>query len=198
MTKRYLFKQSISGSNNGYTITDYNKNDIVEEENICEYLTKVWLKAGIIEEIGLEGDVGAFLDGETDELPEGTEEITEAEAENLENSSANAEDAGTNENEIGLANIPEDEKNCTGDTSVGAELTDERIGELIFEAKEILEISEIPEANLSNEDIAKLKQIGIELKIEGMQSSKKPQTILDKINNYIDEYENVGDDIPQG
>lgn len=196
MTKRYLFKQSISGSNNGYTITDYNKNDIVEEENICEYLTKVWLKAGIIEEIGLGEDVDVFSGVETNELPEGAEEITEAEAENIENSSANAEDAGTNENESGLANIPEDEKNCLNGTSVGAELTDERIGELIFEAKEILEIPE--GANLSDEDIAKLKQIGIELKIEGMQSSKKPQTILDKINNYIDEYENVGDDIPQG
>jgi len=41
-------------------------------------------------------------------------------------------------------------------------------------------------------DIAKLKEIGVELKIAGMQSSQKPQTILDKINAYIDEYENVG------
>lgn len=196
MTKNYIFKQDISGSNDGYTITNYSKNEIVEAENICEYLTNSWLKAGIIEEIEIDGDVEAFLDGETDELPEDTEEITEAEAENLKNSSDGIEGAGTNENESALANIPEDEKKCLEGTTDGAELTDETIGELVYEAKEILEKPE--GANLSDEDIAKLKQIGIELKIEGMQSSKKPQTIVDKINNFIDDYENVGEEIPLG
>jgi hypothetical protein len=36
-----------------------------------------------------------------------------------------------------------------------------------------------------------LKEIGIELKIAGMVTSSKPQTILDKINDYIDKYENI-------
>ena len=51
---------------------------------------------------------------------------------------------------------------------------------------------------LADEDIAKLKEIGVELKIAGMQSSQKPQTILDKINAYIDEYENVGEGEGEG
>ena len=50
------------------------------------------------------------------------------------------------------------------------------------------------------EDIfdTRLKEIGVELKIAGMQSSQKPQTILDKINAYIDEYENVGEGEGEG
>ena len=171
MAKRYLFKQDIAGSNNGYTITEYKKNDVVEQENICEYLTNAWLKAGIIEEIG------------------------EDEAEKLkEISSDNAGEAGADVNGDKETNTPEVKENSTEDVSDSAELTDEKIGDLVYQAKEILEVPE--GANLSDEDVAKLKQIGIELKIEGMISSKKPQTILDKINKYIDEYENIGEEIP--
>lgn len=195
MAKRYLFKQDIAGSNNGYTITEYKKNDVVEQENICEYLTNAWLKAGIIEEIELDKDTEAFLEGKTDKLPEGAEEIGEDEAEKLkETSSDNAEDAGAKENDGADTNTPEETENSTEGASEGAELTDEQIGELVYQAKEILEVPE--GANLSDEDVAKLKKIGVKLKIEGMISSKKPQTILDKINAYIDEYENVGEEIP--
>ena len=195
MAKRYLFKQDIAGSNNGYTITEYKKNDVVEQENICEYLTNAWLKAGIIEEIELDKDTEAFLEGKTDKLPEGAEEIGEDEAEKLkETSSDNAGEAGADVNGDKEANTPEEKENSTDGVSVSADLTDEKIGELVYQAKEILEVPE--GADLSEEDIAKLKEIGVELKIEGMISSKKPQTILDKINAYIDEYENVGEEIP--
>ena len=127
-------------------------------------------------------------------MPEGTEEITTDEAEKLQDTSDNAEDAGTNGTDDTDTNTPEETENSTEGASEGAELTDEQIGELVYQAKEILEVPE--GANLSDEDIAKLKEIGIELKIEGMISSKKPQTILDKINKYIDEYENIGEEIP--
>ena len=170
------------------------KDPVVEKEDICEYLYNSWLKAGIIKEIEVGEDVEAFLDGETDKLPEGTEETTEDEAKALETSSDNAEDAGAGEAYYKEANTPEETKNPTESASGSSELTDEKIGELVYEAKEILEVPE--GADLSDEDIEKLKAIGIALKIEGMQTSKKPQTILDKINKYIDEYENVEEEIP--
>lgn len=195
MAKSYLFKQDIAGSNNGYTITEYKKNDVVEQENICEYLTNAWLKAGIIEEIELDKDTEAFLEGKTDKLPEGAEEIGEDEAEKLkETSSDNAGEAGADVNGYKEANTPEEKENSTDGVSDSAELTDEKIGDLVYQAKEILEVPE--GADLSEEELAKLKEIGVELKIGDMISSKKPQTILDKINAYIDEYENVGEEIP--
>lgn len=188
MAKQYVFTQKISGSNDGYTVTDYKKGQVIEQKDICEYLFNSWLKAGVIKEIEVGEDIEAFLDGETDELPEGTEEISEDDANDL------AEDAGAGESDGAETNTPEDKENSTEGASEGAELTDEQIGELVYQAKEILEVPE--GANLSDEDIEKLKAIGIELKIEGMQTSKKPQTILDKINKYIDEYENIGEEIP--
>lgn len=73
------------------------------------------------------------------------------------------------------------------------ELTEEQIGEYVYQAKEILEAPNGEDGEvLSAEDIAKLKEIGIALKIAGMVTSKNPQTILDKINKYIDEYEEAG------
>ena len=188
MAKQYVFTQKISGSNDGYTVTDYNKGQVVEQKDICEYLLNSWLKAGIIKELEVGEDIEAFLDGETDEVPEGTEEISEDEANKL------AEDAGAGENDNAEGNTPKDTENSTEGASDSSELTDEKIGELVYQAKEILEVPE--GANLSEEDIEKLKAIGIELKIEGMQTSKKPQTILDKINKFIDEYENVEEEIP--
>ena len=195
MAKQYVFTQKISGSNDGYTVTDYKKGDVVEQKDLCEYLFNSWIKAGVIKELEVGEDIEAFLDGETDELPEGTEEISNDEAEKLQDTSSdNAEDAGAKENDGAETNTPEDKENSTEGASEGAELTDEQIGELVYQAKEILEVPE--GANLSDEDVAKLKEIGIALKIEGMISSKKPQTILDKINKYIDEYENIGEEIP--
>ena len=188
MAKQYVFTQKISGSNDGYTVTDYKKGQVVEQKDICEYLLNSWLKAGIIKELEIGKDIEAFLDGETDEVPEGTEEISEDEAKDL------VEDAGAGENDNAEGNTPEDTENSTEGASDSSELTDEKIGELVYQAKEILEVPE--GANLSDEDIGKLKAIGIELKIEGMQTSKKPQTILDKINKFIDEYENVEEEIP--
>jgi hypothetical protein len=73
------------------------------------------------------------------------------------------------------------------------ELTEKQIGEYVYQAKEILEAPNGEDGEvLSAEDIAKLKEIGIALKIAGMVTSKNPQTILDKINKYIDEYEEAG------
>lgn len=67
---------------------------------------------------------------------------------------------------------------------------DELIGDLVYQAKEILAKDNGEE--LTAEEIAKLKEIGVSLKIKGMATSKKPQTILTMINDFIDKYENIG------
>lgn len=185
MAKQYVFTKDIAGSNNGYEVENYNKNQVIEQKDLCEDLFNAWLKAGVIKDLEVGEDVEAFLDGETDKLPEGTEEITEDEANDL------AEKAGEGGEDIPEENTPEGEENSAEGQPDTAELTDEKIGDLVYQAKEILEVPE--GATLADEDIAKLKEIGVELKIAGMQSSQKPQTILDKINAYIDEYENVGE-----
>lgn len=190
MAKQYVFTKDIAGSNNGYEVENYNKNQVIEKSALCEDLFNAWSKAGVIKELEVGEDVEAFLDGETDKLPEGTEEITEDEANVL------AEKAGEGGEDIPEENTSEGEENSAEGQPDTAELTDEKIGDLVYQAKEILEVPE--GATLADEDIAKLKEIGVELKIAGMQSSQKPQTILDKINAYIDEYENVGEGEGEG
>ena len=186
MAKQYVFTKDIAGSNNGYEVVNYNKNQVVEQKDLSEYLFNAWLKAGVIKDLEVGEDVENFLNDEDGNapLPEGTEIVDEGEVKD------GVEDAGEGEGEGEEGNIPEDEENSAESQPDTAELTDEKIGDLVYQAKEILEVPE--GATLADEDIAKLKEIGVELKIAGMQSSQKPQTILDKINAYIDEYENVG------
>ena len=187
MAKQYVFTKDIAGSNNGYEVVNYNKNQVVEQKDLSEYLFNAWLKAGVIKDLEVGEDVENFLNDEDGNapLPEGTEIVDEGEVKD------GAEDAGASEGEGEEGNIPEGEENSAESQPDTAELTDEKIGDLVYQAKEILEVPE--GATLADEDIAKLKEIGVELKIAGMQSSQKPQTILDKINAYIDEYENVGE-----
>lgn len=189
MAKQYVFTKDIAGSNNGIDVVEYKQNQIIEVEQLSEALFIAWYTAGVIKELPVGKDVEEFLDGETNELPEGATEVSEDEVKEL------AEDAGAEENDNAGTNTPEDDKNSTEEQADNAELTDEKKGELVYQAKEILELPE--GAKLTDEDIAKLKEIGIELKIAGMFTSQKPQTILDKINAYIDEYDNVGEDIPE-
>lgn len=187
MAKQYVFTKDIAGSNNGYEVVNYNKNQVVEQKDLSEYLFNTWLKAGVIKDLEVGEDVENFLNDEDGNapLPEGTEIVDEGEVKD------GTEDAGEGECEGEEGNIPEGEENSAEGQPDTAELTDEKIGDLVYQAKEILEVPE--GATLADEDIAKLKEIGVELKIAGMQSSQKPQTILDKINAYIDEYENVGE-----
>ena len=180
MAKQYVFTKDIAGSNNGYEVVNYNKNQVVEQKDLSEYLFNAWLKSGVIKDL----EVGEDEDGNAP-LPEGTEIVDEGKVKD------GTEDAGEGEGEGEEGNIPEGEENSAEGQPDTAELTDEKIGDLVYQAKEILEVPE--GATLADEDIAKLKEIGVELKIAGMQSSQKPQTILDKINAYIDEYENVGE-----
>ena len=189
MAKQYVFTKDIAGSNNGIDVVEYKKNQVVEQEQLSNALFLAWNNAGVIKELPVGEDVEQFLDGETDELPEGTEEITEEQANEL------AEQTETQENDNVGEDIPEEGKQSVEGQSDTAELTDEKRGELVYQAKEILEKPE--GEKLTDEDIAELKNIGIELKIAGMFTSQKPQTILDKINAYIDEYDNVGEDIPE-
>jgi len=192
MAKQYVFTKDIAGSNNGYEIENYNKNQVIEQKDLCEDLFNAWLKAGVIKDLEVGEDVENFLNDEDGNapLPEGTEIVDEGEAKD------GTEDAGAGEGEQAEGNTPEGEENSAEGQPDTAELTDEKIGDLVYQAKEILEVPE--GATLADEDIAKLKEIGVELKIAGMQSSQKPQTILDKINAYIDEYENVGEGEGEG
>lgn len=187
MAKQYVFTKDIAGSNNGYEVENYNKNQVIEKSALCEDLFNAWSKAGVIKELEVGEDIENFLNDEDGNapLPEGTEIVDEGEAKD------GTEDAGEGEGEGEEGNTPEGEENSAEGQPDTAELTDEKIGDLVYQAKEILEVPE--GATLADEDIAKLKEIGVELKIAGMQSSQKPQTILDKINAYIDEYENVGE-----
>ncbi len=187
MAKQYVFTKDIVGSNNGYEVVNYNKNQVIEQKDLCEDLFNAWLKAGVIKDLEVGEEVENFLNDEEGNapLPEGTEIIDEDKANEL------AGEAGEGGEEIPEGNTPEGEENSAEGQPDTAELTDEKIGDLVYQAKEILEVPE--GATLADEDIAKLKEIGVELKIAGMQSSQKPQTILDKINAYIDEYENVGE-----
>lgn len=192
MAKQYVFTKDIAGSNNGYEVENYNKNQVIEQNDLCKDLFNAWLKAGVIKDLEVGEDVENFLNDEDGNapLPEGTEIVDEGEAKD------GAEDAGAGEDEQAEGNTPEGEENSAEGQPDTAELTDEKIGDLVYQAKEILEVPE--GATLADEDIAKLKEIGVELKIAGMQSSQKPQTILDKINAYIDEYENVGEGEGEG
>lgn len=192
MAKQYVFTKDIAGSNNGYEVENYNKNQVIEQKDLCEDLFNAWLKAGVIKDLEVGEDVENFLNDEDGNapLPEGTEIVDEGEVKD------GAEDAGAGEGEGEEGNTPEGEENSAEGQPDTAELTDEKIGDLVYQAKEILEVPE--GATLADEDIAKLKEIGVELKIAGMQSSQKPQTILDKINAYIDKYENVGEGEGEG
>lgn len=192
MAKQYVFTKDIAGSNNGYEVENYNKNQVIEQKDLCEDLFNAWLKAGVIKDLEVGEDVENFLNDEDGNapLPEGTEIVDEGEVKD------GTEDAGAGEGEGVEGNTPEGEENSAEGQPDTAELTNEKIGDLVYQAKEILEVPE--GATLSDEDIAKLKEIGVELKIAGMQSSQKPQTILDKINAYIDEYENVGEGEGEG
>lgn len=192
MAKQYVFTKDIAGSNNGYEVENYNKNQVIEQNDLCEDLFNAWLKAGVIKDLEVGEDVENFLNDEDGNapLPEGTEIVDEGEVKD------GTEDAGAGEDEQAEGNTPEGEENSAEGQPDTAELTDEKIGDLVYQAKEILEVPE--GATLADEDIAKLKEIGVELKIAGMQSSQKPQTILDKINAYIDEYENVGEGEGEG
>ena len=187
MAKQYVFTKDIAGSNNGYEVVNYNKNQVVEQKDLSEYLFNAWLKSGVIKDLEVGEDVENFLNDEDGNapLPEGTEIVDEGKVKD------GTEDAGEGEGEGEEGNIPEGEENSAEGQPDTAELTDEKIGDLVYQAKEILEVPE--GATLADEDIAKLKEIGVELKIAGMQSSQKPQTILDTLNAYIDEYENVGE-----
>ena len=192
MAKQDIVTKDIAGANNGYEVVNYNKNQVIEQKDLSEYLFNAWLKAGVIKDLEVGEDVENFLNDEDGNapLPEGTEIVDEGEVKD------GTEDAGEGEGEGEEGNTPEGEENSAEGQPDTAELTDEKIGELVYQAKEILEIPE--GATLADEDIAKLKEIGVELKIAGMQSSQKPQTILDKINAYIDEYENVGEGEGEG
>ena len=192
MAKQYIFTKDIAGSNNGYEVVNYNKNQVIEQKDLSEYLFNAWLKAGVIKDLEVGEDIENFLNDEDGNapLPEVTEIVDEGEVKD------GTEDAGEGKGEGEEGNTPEGEENSAEGQPYTAELTDEKIGELVYQAKEILEVPE--GVTLADEDIAKLKEIGVELKIAGMQSSQKPQTILDKINAYIDEYENIGEGEGEG
>lgn len=198
----YEFTQDIAGSNNGKDVEEYKAGQRIVENDLNPELFYAWQEKGVIKLATGDEAVDNFLNGDTDDIPEGTEEIDIDDVEGA-GEVIVAGDGGTFvvEGEAGADNT-EDTEGAEGaegeDTdkpSQPEELTDERIGDLVYQAKEILEVPE--GEGLKDEDIARLKEIGIELKIAGMMSSQKPQTILDKINGYIDEYENVGEDIPE-
>lgn len=201
----YEFTQDIAGSNNGKDVEEYKAGQRIVENDLNPELFYAWQEKGVIKLATGDEAVDNFLNGDTDDIPEGTEEIDIDDVEGA-GEVIVAGDGGTFvvEGEAGADNTEgtEDTEGAEGaegeDTdkpSQPEELTDERIGDLVYQAKEILEVPE--GEGLKDEDIARLKEIGIELKIAGMMSSQKPQTILDKINGYIDEYENVGEDIPE-
>lgn len=198
----YEFTQDIAGSNNGKDVEEYKAGQRIVENDLNPELFYAWQEKGVIKLATGDEAVDNFLNGDTDDIPEGTEEIDIDDVEGA-GEVIVAGDGGTFvvEGEAGADNTEdtEDTEGAEGEDtdkpSQPEELTDERIGDLVYQAKEILEVPE--GEGLKDEDIARLKEIGIELKIAGMMSSQKPQTILDKINGYIDEYENVGEDIPE-
>lgn len=208
----YEFTQDIAGSNNGKDVEEYKAGQRIVENDLNPELFYAWQEKGVIKLATGDEAVDNFLNGDTDDIPEGTEEIdiddvegagevivagdggtfvVEGEAEG----ETEAEGEAGADNTEGTEDTEGTEGEDTDKPSQPEELTDERIGDLVYQAKEILEVPE--GEGLKDEDIARLKEIGIELKIAGMMSSQKPQTILDKINGYIDEYENVGEDIPE-
>jgi len=91
MAKQYVFTKDIAGSNNGYEVENYNKNQVIEQNDLCEDLFNAWLKAGVIKDLEVGEDVENFLNDEDGNapLPEGTEIVDEGEAKD------GAEDAGT-------------------------------------------------------------------------------------------------------
>lgn len=163
--EKYYFTKDINGSNNGIVVEEYKEGQIIEKADLNAELFDAWLEAGILK------DAGEPVEAEQTEAGDKPDEIGE-----------------DNDREVIVAGDG-------GVHEIPTELTEEKIGELVHEAKTILEVPE--GANLTDEDINKIYEIGVELKIAGMLTSKKPQTILDKMNKYIDEYENAEDEIPE-
>lgn len=183
----YLFNQDIEGSINGYDIKEYKAGQIVDEKDLCEELITAWEKREVITLVKSEdeadkdadanddadtnkgddenksntGDdaVDNFLNGETDELPEGTEIISEEEAKKLEEKSEENADKKDEENE-------EDEEKL-----------------LVEEAKKILASTE------TSIDTDRLKEIGQKLRIQNMAKTVNGETIINKIKKYIEEYD---------
>ena len=60
MAKQYVFTKDIAGSNNGYEVVNYNKNQVIEQKDLSEYLFNAWLKAGVIKDLEVGEDVKTF------------------------------------------------------------------------------------------------------------------------------------------
>ena len=138
MAKQYIFTKDIAGSNNGYEVVNYNKNQVIEQKDLSEYLFNAWLKAGVIKDLEVGEDIENFLNDEDGNapLPEGTEIVDEGEVKD------GTEDAEEGEGEGEEENTSEGEENSAEGQPDTAELTDEKIGELVYQAKEILEVPE--------------------------------------------------------
>lgn len=121
--KKYIALKNLVGSNDGINIFEYKAGEEIEEKALSTYLKEAWLKNKSIEEQANTGDkeVDDFLNGETDNLPEGTEEIEEKDALVLEakNILENPNIDTDKLKEIGIAlGIKNMEKTVNGDTIV--------------------------------------------------------------------------------
>lgn len=200
MSKQFIFNQNIAGSNNGYDVKEYSKDQIVDEKDLCEELITAWIKSKVITEIDAEAisntgdeEVDAFLNGETDKLPEGTEEISEEEAKKLEEKSEeNAENKTETETIVaGDAGVfdengeAKEEENAEKDEDKDKDKDKDKepdVKDLVEEAKTLLASED------TSIDTDRLKEIGIALHIQNMSKTVNGETIINKIKKFIEDY----------
>lgn len=180
MTK-YLFKQNASGSNNGIAVVEYTKGQEVDEKDLSKELVKAWLARKVIEEIKEEDvnnsgdDVNNQDEGENGnpdtEGQEGQEDV-----DNSGDKEDNSDEANTGDQEV--------DDFLNGKTDKVPEGTEEITNEeaMLLEIKSILEKNEKEET-----DYERLREIGIALNIQNMNKVVKPETIVEKIEKYLEE-----------
>ena len=193
---KFKFNCDISGSNNGYDVKDYEKDQIIDEKDLSEFLLDAWQKSNVIEEVKDEEAEGQEEKEENSENEGEETKKDDADEENDADTTSNTGDEDvdnflngeTDKLPEGTQIISEEEakklqenQEEKEENSENGENPDEKL--LIDEAKKILAVED------TSIDTDRLKEIGIALHIQNMGKTVNAETIVNKIKKYIEDYE---------
>lgn len=168
----YKFTKDILGSNNGIAVQEYKEGQIIAKQDLADVLFTAWAENGTI------------VPADEQDIPEGEVEENEAEGEEEQAEETQEETSETQEesSEEQGEDIPE------GEVVEGFD----EVEEIPEEAEEIseeealkLEAKKLLEADETSIDVERLKEIGIALKINGMATCSKAETIVKKVSDFL-------------
>lgn len=168
----YKFTKDILGSNNGIAVQEYKEGQIIAKQDLADVLFTAWVENGTI------------VPADEQDIPEGEVEENEAEGEEEQEEEETQETSETQEesSEEQGEDIPEGEVVEGFDEEEEIPEEAEEISEeeaLKLEAKKLLEADE------TSIDVERLKEIGIALKINGMATCSKAETIVKKVSDFL-------------